>query len=77
MPDLQQDGVVRLSWLPGVGPYRARRIVEQRPFLQVPLTPLRLGLLSGVGETTAEEVAAWYARQANLRSGEEHGAALE
>jgi len=61
IPDLAHDDTLRLSWLPGVGAYRARQIVQQRPFLQVPLTPERLALLPGIGETTAKEVAAWYA----------------
>ena len=61
IPDLAHDDVQRLGWLPGVGSFRARQIIEQRPFLQVPLTPARLALLPGVGETTAAEVAAWYA----------------
>lgn len=61
IPNLAHDDALRLSWLPGVGAYRARQIVEQRPFLQMPLTPERLALLPGIGETTAREVAAWYA----------------
>lgn len=61
VPDLAHDDAQRLGWLPGVGSFRARRIIEQRPFLQVPLTPERLALLPGVGETTAADVAAWYA----------------
>jgi len=61
IPDLEHDDAQRLGWLPGVGSFRARKIIEQRPFLQVPLTPARLSLLPGVGETTAADVAAWYA----------------
>jgi hypothetical protein len=61
IPDLAHDDGQRLGWLPVVGSFRARQIIEQRPFLQVPLTPERLALLPGVGETTAAEVAAWYA----------------
>lgn len=61
IPDLAHDDALRLSWLPGVGAYRAQQIVKQRPFLQVPLTPERLALLPGIGETTAKDVAAWYA----------------
>jgi len=61
VPDLAHDDALRLSWLPGVGAYRARQIVEHRAFLQLPLTPPRLALLPGVGETTARDVAAWYA----------------
>ncbi|MGB0954102.1 MAG: hypothetical protein ACPG31_12845 [Planctomycetota bacterium] len=77
VPDLQHDDALRLSWLPGVGPYRAQQIVAQRPFLQVPLLPRRLSLLPGIGETTAEGVAGWYARQAQGITQEESGAALE
>ena len=62
VPDLAHDDALRLSWLPGVGAYRARQIIAERPFLQVPLIPERLALLPGVGETTAREVAAWYDR---------------
>lgn len=77
IPDLQRDGAQRLSWLPGVGPYRARQIVAQRPFLQVPLLPRRLGLLPGIGETTAAEVASWYDRQQALQAQEPASATLE
>jgi len=63
LPDLDQDGWLRLSWLPGVGESRARRIVDQRRFLGVPLTPARLALLPGFGSGVAKEVAAWFARE--------------
>ena len=63
LPDLARDGWLRLSWLPGIGPEKARRIVAQRPHLGVPLRASRLALLSGVGSETAAEVeeclAAW------------------
>jgi len=61
VPNLTTADALRLSWLPGVGAYRAGQIVRQRPFLQVPLTPERLALLPGIGETTAKDVADWYA----------------
>jgi len=64
VPDLEKDGRLRLSWLPGVGSYRADRIVRERPLLQLPLTPQRLELVPGVGETTAKAVEDWYRRQA-------------
>jgi DNA uptake protein ComE-like DNA-binding protein len=63
VPDLATDDNLRLSWLPGVGSYRAEQIVAERPFLQVPLTPPRLALLPGVGERTARQVDRWYRRQ--------------
>ena len=66
IPDLQKDDSLRLSWLPGVGSYRANRIVAERPFLQLPLTPERLALVAWVGETTALEVQRWYQRQAQV-----------
>lgn len=73
IPDLAHDDTLRLSWLPGVGSYRARQIVAGRPFLQVPLTPERLALLPGVGETTAKDVATWYEglHQTSLGYGDE------
>lgn len=77
VPDLRHDDALRLSWLPGVGAWRARQIVEQRPFLQVPLEPRRLSLLAGVGETTAIEVAAWYARKARTQGKEDPRVTLE
>jgi hypothetical protein len=63
VPDLANDDRLRLSWLPGVGDYRARCIVAGRPMLQLPLTPARLALIPGVGETTAGQVDRWYQRQ--------------
>ncbi|RMH03838.1 MAG: hypothetical protein D6702_04650 [Planctomycetota bacterium] len=62
LPDLQHDGWLRLSWLPGLGPERARQVVAARARLSVRLTPERLALLPGVGERTAAEIAAWYRR---------------
>ena len=64
VPNLATDDRLRLSWLPGVGDYRAHRIVAERPGLQLLLTPERLQMISGVGETTAQEVHRWYQRQA-------------
>ena len=61
-PDLAHDGWERLSWLPGVGPERARRLVADRPHLGVTLTPGRLGLLPGFGPGITEKVEAWFAR---------------
>lgn len=62
VPDLARDDRLRLSWLPGVGAYRAQCIVAARPMLQLPLTPERLALIPGVGETTARQVDRWYQR---------------
>ena len=62
MPDLDRDGWERLSWLPGVGPERARRLVAERPHLGVALTPGRLALLPGFGPGITEKVEAWYGR---------------
>ena len=77
IPNLQRDDALRLSWLPGVGPYRARQIVAARPFLQVPLLPRRLSLLPGIGETTATEVTDWYDRHDLKGVQEQESAALE
>ena len=63
IPDLATDDRLRLSWLPGVGDYRAERIIAERPFLQLPLTPPRLELVPGVGQKTARQVSRWYRRQ--------------
>ncbi len=62
LPDLQRDGWLELSRLPGLGAGRARDVVRARPFLGVPLTPARLKLIPGVGEHSAAEVEAWYRR---------------
>jgi hypothetical protein len=63
LPKLATDDRLRLSWLPGVGPYRAQCIVAERPLLQLALTPERLALIPGVGETTARQVSRWYQRR--------------
>ena len=63
IPNLATDDSLRLSWLPGVGQYRAEQIVAERPLLQLPLTPPRLALIPGVGEHTARQVTRWYDRQ--------------
>ncbi len=68
VPDLKHDDALRLSWLPGVGSDRAQKIVSQRPFLQFPLTPPRLAMLPGVGQTTADAVTEWYAEQSRTRA---------
>ena len=68
IPDLAHDDALRLSWLPGVGLDRAEKIVRQRQFLQMPLTPQRLALLPGVGPTTADAVSAWYASQQQVQA---------
>jgi hypothetical protein len=60
IPDLATDDSLRLSWLPGVGAYRAERIVAERPLLELPLTPERLELVPGVGRRTARDVHRWY-----------------
>ncbi len=62
LPELAHDGWIELSRLPGIGPERARRIVQERAHLGVPLTPSRLRLIPGIGDGTAAEVEAWYAR---------------
>ena len=61
-PDLARDGAVRLSWLPGVGPAKARALVAARARMEGPLTAARLAELPGVGERTAADIAAWLAR---------------
>ncbi|TAH34549.1 MAG: hypothetical protein EYC70_16575 [Planctomycetota bacterium] len=60
LPELAGADWVRLTWLPGIGEARGRRIVELRPFLGQPLTPERLHLLPGCGETLEQQVRAWY-----------------
>ncbi len=62
LPDLDRDGWIPISWIPGFGPDRARQVVEQRAFLAVPLTPARLRFIDGVGEGTAAEAEAWFRR---------------
>ncbi len=62
LPDLDHDGWIPLSWLPGVGADRARQVVAQRAQLGLPLTPARLRLLDGIGDQTALEVEQWYRR---------------
>lgn len=69
LPDLAHDGAQRLALLPGVGPDRARRIVQARPHLGAPLTPDNLALLPGVGEETARAVQAFYAQHAAAARG--------
>ncbi len=66
VPDLTTDDSLRLSWLPGVGQYRAEQIVAERPQLQLPLTPERLALIPGVGQHTARQVRRWYDRHQHI-----------
>ncbi len=60
LPDLAHDGWVPLSWLPGIGPKRARAVVRLRAGLGVELTPERLVLIPGIDAGTAQEVRDWY-----------------
>ena len=69
VPDLEHDGVVRLSWLPGIGVGRAREVVRARPFLVGALVPERLAELPGIGVKTQAEVCAWYAAFAKGSAG--------
>lgn len=62
LPDLDRDGWIPLSWIPGLGTGRARAVVDARPHLGVPLTPARLRWVPGIGAETAREAEAWYAR---------------
>jgi DNA uptake protein ComE-like DNA-binding protein len=62
VPDLAQAGWRELSWLPGIGAGRARSIVAHRSRLGVTPTPQNVQLLPGVGESTANRIAEWYAQ---------------
>jgi len=62
LPELATDGAERLAWLPGLGAGRAARLVRERPWLGVPLSPDTLALLPGIGEATVREVRAAIAR---------------
>ncbi len=62
VPDLAHDGAERLAWLPGLGQGGAADLVAARPGLGVPLSLATLRLVPGIGETTAREIAAFYAR---------------
>lgn len=64
LPDLAHASWRELACLPGIGPARARTIVQTRARLGVPLRPELLGLLPGIGAGTAQRVAHWYARHA-------------
>ena len=56
LPELARDGAAALSWLPGLGPGRARAVVAARPLLAAPLDAARMAELPGVGPVTATAV---------------------
>ena len=63
LPDLATAPLSELALLPSLGLTRARCIVEGRHLIGTALTPERVGLIDGVGETTALELSMWYRAQ--------------
>ena len=63
LPDIATAPLSELALLPGLGLTRARCIVEGRHLIGIALTPERVGLIDGVGDTTATELSMWYRAQ--------------
>lgn len=63
LPDIATAPLSELALLPGLGLARARCIVEGRHLIGIALTPERVGLIDGVGDTTAIELSLWYRAQ--------------
>ena len=63
LPDIATAPLSELALLPGLGLTRARCIVEGRHLIGIALTPERVNLVDGVGDTTATELSLWYRAQ--------------
>ncbi|KAA3612785.1 MAG: hypothetical protein DWQ01_03520 [Planctomycetota bacterium] len=74
VPSLDRSDAISLSWLPGIGEEKARRLIRERPHLGVALNPALLPLIAGFGQDAAGEIQRWYQdRGVRLWRVNEHG----